>query len=49
MGTHAMRTLGKPWARDLSGPLRDLVESIVTDPETQPLILDLEARSGCVE
>ena len=49
VGTHAMRTLGKPWARDLSGPLRDLVESIVTDPETQPLILDLEARSGCVE
>lgn len=49
VGSHAMRTLGKPWARDLSGPLRDLVESIVTAPEAQPLILDLESRTGGAE
>lgn len=42
VGSHAMRTLGKPWARDLSGPLRDLVEEIVMAAETLPLIHELE-------
>lgn len=44
--THFNRTLGQPWARDLSGPIRDDIRQLIRQTDLIGVAIELESWTG---